>query len=307
MLTKLTEWDSRPDHLRAMAYEWCSVLCKNYPNLKNGKELLFLSLEIGFRGLDLQCLWGDVQPFHTKHFKHMAKIVFKNGNDEVVADFLQAWATCSFVRGSSELPGALARHLTRHEHVAYTTSLRLRRLTVHSIGCLGFRPFELAGVERFTMLLDHLGVGADDMSDTNSQGRWLSLLVDVVKSPEGWQSLGLSYWELIPELGAAMVGFICPNNQNLQVMVSLEEQQDWDRLECWVCFVWPLHRPEINAVPENLERMTLSLLRQRPGVAKKLERWLRSPYMGDVSKCLEFLREICERAGLEAASWPDTL
>ena len=52
MLIELAKWDNRPNCLRERAYKWCSAICEIYPEPGDGKELLLLSLEIGFRGLN---------------------------------------------------------------------------------------------------------------------------------------------------------------------------------------------------------------------------------------------------------------
>jgi len=307
MLFELAKWESRPNCLRAMTYEWCSVICDEYPSLRDGEELLFLSLEIGFRGLDPRYLWKDARPVHSKHYQHMADIVFNRGGDEVIADLLQAWITHSFSQRPPKLLKSWVMHLIRLERAAFT-SKRLRRLAIHSVERLGFRPFKQVGVEVFAALLDRLGVGVDDLSDANSRNGWLGLLLGVVQFPDGGRFLGYQYWELIPELAATMGWFsYFPAGYEARIMVSLEEEQEWDMLECWVGFVWLLRRPKIHSMPEDLERVTLLLLRRRSGVAERLERWLQRSPIHDTLECLESLRWICELAGLGATPRQDTL
>lgn len=78
MFTELTKWDDRPDHLRVMAYGWCSAIRKEFPGPVDGKELLLLSLEISFRGLDFRYRRIEVRPIHMKLHQHMAHIVFNS-------------------------------------------------------------------------------------------------------------------------------------------------------------------------------------------------------------------------------------
>ena len=307
ILFELSKWDARPNYLRAMTYEWCSVICEEYQSLRDGEELLFLSLEIGFRGLDPRCSWKDARPVHSKHYQCMADIVFNSGDDEVIADLLQAWITHSFFKRSPKLLKPWAKHLIRLQHVA-SASQRLRRLAIHSIERLGFHPFKQVGVEVFAVLLDRLGVGVDDVSDANSRNGWLGLFLGVVQSPDGRRFLGYPYWELIPELASTLGWFsYFPAGYETQIMVSLEEEREWDTLGCWMGFVWLLRRPKVNAMSEDLERATLLLLRQQPSVAKKLERWLQRSPIHYTPECLDCLRWICKRAGLEAASRQGTL
>ena len=205
-----------------------------------------------------------------------------------------------------------------HNEANFSFSQRLRRLAVHSIVFLGFdhlpHLFEPAGVEGFAVLLDHLGIGIDDVLGMYDKSKLLLLLTEVARSTEGRRSLSYPYWELIPELalGAAQDGtingpwlnhFLSPErripgsiNYEVRVTVSLEEEQEWDKLECWMGFVWFILRPKIDSTPEDVERVALSLLRQRPSAAKKLERQLQRVTLRDTPKCLEYLLQVCDRA-----------
>ena len=91
VLLRLAEWDARPNLLRATVYEWCSAICEEYPDLGNTKELLFLSLRIGFHNLDSPQFWTRLTLVHTKHHWRMVDVVFNGGDNEVVGDFLCAW------------------------------------------------------------------------------------------------------------------------------------------------------------------------------------------------------------------------
>jgi len=91
LLLELAEWETRPNCLREMSYKWCSEISKGYQGLEDGEELLFLSLKIGFRGLDVRRRWSDTMLVHTRHHRYVGDIVFNNGDAEIVADLLQAW------------------------------------------------------------------------------------------------------------------------------------------------------------------------------------------------------------------------
>jgi len=329
ILAELTTWDTRPDYLRAAAHEWCSVISKNYQKINDGEELIFHCLEIGFRGIDFEYRWPDAWPrtqlTYTKHYQHIADIVSNGGSDETIADLLQAWIIHSHANVSLGLLKPWATLLIRLGRVA-PTPRRLRLLAIYSVLFLGFQlgfnMVELAEVEEFVMLLNRLGIGIRDIPAGRNRCRLLVLLLEVIQSHKGRQSLSYSYWELIPELALSLavpqggcleyhwLGISQPPdgrlpesiNYVMRVMVSLEEEQEWDRLECWMGFVWFVLRPKIDSILEIVERLTLSLLRQRPGVAEKLEQRLQRVTLRDTSECLECLRQVCERAGLEAAS-----
>jgi len=303
MLLELAKWENRPNCLREMSYRWCSAISKGYQGLEDGEELLFLSLKVGFRGLDVRYHWTDTGLVHTRHHRYVGDIVFNTGDDEVISDLLQAWTSPDPFNTSYNLLTTWPQHLIHLQH-AVSTSQRLRRLVIRSVELLGFQQVGQVGVEEFTALLDRLSVGIDDM---DSKNEWLILLLYVVRFPEGRRTLPYPYWELMVEL-AINKSWIRddPIDYDLQVMLSLEEEEEWDALECWNGFVWFLRCPKVDAMPEDLERTMLSLFRQRPGAAKKLERWMQRSSVPQVPECLECLRRICEQGGIEVASRQDT-
>ena len=309
MLLELAEWDNRPNCLRTMAYEWCSAICEAYEGLWNGGKLLFASLKVGFRGLDIQNYFAYQELVHTKHHRDMAKIVFNGGDDEVIADLLQAWTGAYHDSDMHELLGladTLPRLFIRHQH-QISTSRRLRLLVIHSVGYLGPEQVEQVGMEEFTELLDCLSVGIDDMDwlrGPSGSDSWVHLLSYVIESPQRRRSLPHPYWELMIELLLA-VGYTeywDRFDDDLRIMLSLEEEEEWDKLECWTGSVWLRRRPGIYTIREDLERVTLSLFRRRPGAVQKLEQWLER---SRASESLECLQLICKREGIEVVSWQD--
>jgi len=52
MLKALAGWEQHPSSLTTMAYKLCPVISKNHLSSTDGKELLFLSLEVGFHHLN---------------------------------------------------------------------------------------------------------------------------------------------------------------------------------------------------------------------------------------------------------------
>lgn len=171
ILLELAKWDSRSICLRERAYEWCSTICKIYPDLEGGKELLFLSLEIGFRDLDFQHRTIDMRLVHTEHHQSMVDFVFNSGDDEVIADFLQAWTSTGDSYTSHESLGTCAPYLINLQHVA-SASERLQRLVKRSVELIDIQEFEQIGVGEFAGLLDHLSTG---VNNTISHCKWLQL------------------------------------------------------------------------------------------------------------------------------------
>ena len=301
VLHELVKWDSRSNQLRERAYEWCSAICKTYPDLEDGKELLFLSLKIGFRGLDFRHPLADITLDHTEHHRRMVDVVFNSGDDEVIADLLQAWGSTGFV--IPELLAACARCLIDLWHVP-SASQRLRRLVIRSVKFIGFQEFERVGVKEFAELLGRLNIGANDV---DHPFQWLEIFVSIVRFPQGRRSLPHSYCKLMVELTIAWPWLSSGLDDYERVMVSLEEEEEWDILEYWAGVVWILRRPKIGEVPEDVERVTLSLFRQRPDAIQKLEQWLRRSTADGSLECVECIQWICERGGLGMAPRQDTL
>ena len=165
MLLELAKWDNRSNCLREKAYEWSSAICEIYQDLEDGKDLLFLSMEIGFRGLDFRHRRVDVRLVHTKHHRRMVEIVFNSGDDEVIADFLQAWTSTSHSHTPHGSLDACAKYLIGLQHVA-SASQRLQRLVVRSVELIDFQQFEWIGAEEFAVWLDRLSIG---VNSPNSQ------------------------------------------------------------------------------------------------------------------------------------------
>ena len=59
------------------------------------------------------------------------------------------------------------------------------------------------------------------------------------------------------------------------VMNSLEEAEEWGKLECWLGGIWVVWPPEVQSVltEEDLTRVTLALVCRRPNALRKLEQW----------------------------------
>ena len=272
-----------------MAYEWCSVICENYTGLADGNKLLFLSLEIGFRHLDYRNPQMEARITHTELHNRMVDIVFEGGNDEVVADLLHAWT--SYPPGPSL--GKCARHLVGLR----PTSQRLRRLVIRSIELIDPQEFE-AVAEDFLRLLNHLHVAVGDM---DGGGPWGNLLTCIIQHPEGVLHLSHPYWELLVELffsGSLLQREGITWSQD--IMENLEEGQEWDKLESWMCLVWMAWPPEGGETTErDLGHVTLSLFRQRPGAVQKLVLWVKRWNKKCHQDVPESFRWICDLARLK--------
>ena len=272
-LRDLAKLEVRPACLTDFAYEWCSAIYGNRENFEDWETLLLACLETGFRHLDPWRWFTDISLTHTEHHPGLADVVFKSQKTEAIADLIHTWILDD---NFSDLEATLVdictgRLVGLHNLVQF--SPRLRRLVILFIERVSYEGFRGVGVEKFVELLDHLHVTVEDMDRKHS---WTSLLLDVIRSPEGTQHLPHWCWELLVELAVSGPWLLDPEDVNcLEITKSLTEAQEWGKLECWIGSVGML--PElpdfVGVAEEDLESSMLLLFRQRPGAAQKIERW----------------------------------
>ena len=119
-----------------MAYEWCSVVCKNYSSFWYGEDLLLLSLQIGFRHLNPEGHQIRAQLIHTEHHQEMAANVFGSRDQEAIADLLYAWTSSSGSHGPYPSLSICAKYLVG---LYQPLSPRLRKLIIHTIEFIGYQ------------------------------------------------------------------------------------------------------------------------------------------------------------------------
>jgi hypothetical protein len=270
-LRDIVKLEARPLRLTRIAYEWCSAIYANREKFEDWESLLLVCLELGFRPLDPWGRYTDVALTHTEYHRGLVDVVFKSQKSEAVADLLQALTTgFRLPEELGELVGNRIGDLVNlHNLVPF--SPRLRQLVIRFIGIAGYRRFEGAGVERLVELLDYLHVTVEE---ADSGYGWLSLLLGVIRSSEGIQRLSHQYWELLVELAVAAPRWLrFEDIPGHEITESLIDAQEWGKLECWIGIEWVF--PKLTGITEeDLEYLTLLLLRQRPGAARKLEEWM---------------------------------
>lgn len=254
-----------------MAYGWCSVVCESYSNLADGKNLLLLTLEIGFRHLNPHHDRVEAELTHTEYHQALVGIVFENGDCEVIGDLLHAWTSKSDFHESHPSLATCAGHLISL-HNLQPFSSRLRRLVVRSIELTGYQGFGQVGFEGFVQLLNNLNV---DFQDMDNGFQWAMLLMNTLQSPEGIQC-SPQYWQLLVELTLPLSLFLrsyC--SYDPQTIGFLKEAQAWDKLECWVGVIWMIWPPGIGGTTEeDLEHMMQLLFHQQPTAFQKLNQWM---------------------------------
>ena len=249
-------------------------------------RLLPITLEIGFR---LAAPGHSNQPTpdmkHPPHHEQMFKIAFSSDDDEVIADATWAW----IASGDHGPPSSLVDHLNERVGKDEPFSPRLRQACICGIECTLDTELEEPRLET-VRLLNHLNV---DMDDVARGHEWEMLLVGVIRSPTGLESLPSHYWYLLDKLVSARVEGVIFAPRDTEVMGSLEKAEDWEKLEVWLVSVWLSTNVPSDSTPmEDVLRVTLNLLTQRPSALPRFEGLCTtvSPWLGID------LREVCKQA-----------
>jgi hypothetical protein len=295
LLDTFLAWEIQPLCLTPMAYQWCSAISENIerfgrdgidpgglpPSHGGGVSLhlprqgdsnpyaalLFTTLAIGFRQIDLNCISSDIRLTHTRYHEMMFESAFASEDDDVIADVVSVWVVDPLVTPS----GSCTRRLVKLTERERPFSPRLRRMIVCAIQ--GHWPMELeaAGLE-LVLLLNRLEVDVEDVGDTVSRLYWVSLLAGVLRSSVGWEHLSSRYWLLLGKL--VSMGARPPprsHGSDMEIMRSLEDAEDWEKLEVWLLTVWGSWYTG-DAVPmEDVERATIKLFLQQPTSVPRFE------------------------------------
>ena len=300
MLSDLASSETQTTHLTELAYEWSSVVCKNYSSFEEGKDILLLSLEIGFRHLDPE--WIDAKLIHTEHHQKLADIIFKSENGDAIADLLHAWTSRSTSHVACTSLNICVEHLIGLYYL-YPLSSRLHNLIVHAIQLISYEAIKQVRVEEFVRLLNNLHIGVGDIEDGEM---WMKLLLDIIQSDRGIQDLSHPYWELLVELAVSWQWNLEKKIYSPHIMMSLEDAKEWDKLECWIAFIWMSWPSEGDktADVEDIRRVMLSLFHQRPGAIQWLEQKWRHKLMwteNNLQHIPELFQQICKQGHIEAA------
>ena len=293
-LLYLAKLENRPWWLAQMAYEWCALIWKNRQSCVDWEDLLFLSLEVGFRSLDPLKRWYLADLTHTEHHRELAGAVFKSNRPEAIADLLWALTVCDDRGPAVKLFSICKEHIVDLQiNIPAPFPPRLQRLVMDSIALIGYKGFEEVGTERFVGLLNLLHIGVEE---TIIPIEWNSILLETAQSSEGCRHLTIQSWELLVKLTTSRPWRLSDTVYTPCVASSLLAAQEWDKLECWMGVVWMMWPPEIGDVPEDLERSTESLFRQRPGAVTKLTRWMEEWSRGREADVPESFERFCQRA-----------
>jgi len=164
------------------------------------------------------------------------------------------------------------------------------------------QQFEQVGVEGFIKLLNDLQVSTKDLTHEYEPG-WVELLIDTIQSSEKIQHLWISYWELLAGLVVDWRHRLVDRTYNPQIMISLQDAKEWDKLVCWIGVVWLVWPPEGGKTTgEDLELAMLLLFHQLPGALQKLEEQMEqwSGWIGIPESFKQICKQVHDKAAQQA-------
>jgi len=276
------------------------------------KDLLSTMFEIGFRLARLGHGQPAIRLDHTSHHSRMFEVAFSSNDDEVIADAVRTW----IVNSDCTPAGLLVGYFSERVESTRPFSPRLRQMVIRAICRTRSSELIMSALET-VRLLDRIEPDVDDVEDERG---WINLLVGVIRSPVGFNNLSHHYWRLLGELTLTMHAAVGPDRvdvrdhgghavavRDMEVMRSLEEAEDLEKLEVWMGILWLLLWPTflgpglVSNVPtpepmECIEQATLKLSLRQPSALQRFER-LHSMYGHTKS-----LRRICKRARAERLS-----
>ena len=305
----LLGWGNKPEYLIPMAYRWCFAISKKirerWGDEHTSEELpcyhygtiLFLSLAIAFRHIGSKRVFLRDRLSRTPHDERMFHIIFTRGDDDAISDALYV----GIVDDKATSSGSCTRRLLKLTERDRPFSPRLRWTILHFVQ---ERWYSILGeaVLEFVCLLNNLEVSVGEVGDA---GRgWVRLLIKVLLTPVGQMRLSSHYWLLLGNLISVFPEACSAVDRQTEVTKSLEETQNWEKLETWMLVVWWSVYRRSDPIPiQDIERATLTLFRQWPSAILKFEGLLEnhtqfnSPPLFNTYK--DVLRRICDQARAE--------
>jgi hypothetical protein len=311
-LEELLAWGNRPEYLIPMAYRWCSAVSKKIRERRGDEptpedlsssdywnhygHILSLSLAIAFRYIGSEDVNLHGRLSHTLHDEWMLDVIFTRGNDDAIADAVYV----VIVDEEATPPGSWAHRLLKLAERSRPFSPRLRWTILYFIRRWGYSEVRAAELE-FVCLLNNLEVGVGEAGDAGRE--WMGLLIYVLLMPMGQERLSSHYWFLLENLISTVHQMRSAEDRQTEAMKSLEEAQDWEKLETWMLVVW-WSKYNSDPVPiQDIERATLTLFRQRPSAIPRFENILENRTQIRFSSLFneyeDVLRRICDQVRAE--------
>ena len=296
-LCTLVHSEKRPPSLAREAYDWCAMIWENRQSYEDWETLLLLSLEVGFRHLDLSYLWASLNFTRAEYPQELIDTILNGKNSEAIADLICALCVADH---SCQLAFSVCANyvVDRPNDATGTFPSRLREVVSLCVEPGGFGALKYMGRARFVKLLNRLHIGIEDVTVPSRFTTWTTILLKIVWSPEGVRHLAIQSWELLANLATS--GFSKSTTYKPDVTASLLEAEEWDKLECWMGVVWMAWSPGPGITVKDLEHTTTLLFHHRPGSVDKLTGWMERWSKECNADVPEAFQQICERAHTSA-------
>jgi len=274
--------------------------------LHNYMDLFCKTLEIGFRLARPGRDWPAIRLDHT-----LFEVAFSSTDDEVITDAVYTWIADSDCTSNS----SLARYLAHRVEQPKPFSPRLRQAGIYAISCAWNSQLIVPAPETVHLLnrleadMDMDEMGREEMAGGMMEGivNWVNLLVSVIRSPTGFESLSSHNWRLLSELVWTMGFDKDLVERDVEVMRSLEKVEDWEKLEVWMEIIWMAlgyltsgdSMGEVST-PESIqdiERVTLKLSLRQPSALQRFENLCTNGTVWE--EHMQKLEGICKRARVE--------
>ena len=309
LLEFLAAWAQRPAGLAPLAYQWCSVIADaakelqadGGTNTRQARQRLRLQdPEIAERGFDN--VGPGFDPFRQNSspsgsptnavlsdYTHLLSIAleigFTNDNDN---DHGGAGGGRPHPRRRPHHHDAVRPQREDTEH-----SSGLRQVAISTIERVGLGESVDPGLG-IAQVLNHLNIDEDDVADKSG---WATLLVKVIRSPQGAEDLSSHCWHLLDRWMLTGNLTVSPAKGDLKVVESLKGAGKWEELGVWMVIMWS--SPTESSIPdtelmERIEEATRELLLHQPSVLQRYENLSESGQLH--RSCKVKLGRICEQA-----------
>ena len=262
-----------------MAFAWCAAICEEIEDDGQCASLIYPVFRVGFSCFTRDEIQFEVDYIPTVH--QMVDLVFERVDYEILADALYVWTSQGNYNNCDRLLGPCAGHLVELAQADREFPPRLGQAIIRVINLVDF--VERVGVERFVGLLAHLEVGIDDI--TTARDNWATLILEIIASEVGREQLPFRYWELLVQLSRNFSGELRSVLCDGEIIGSLEEEEEWEKLECWLGAVWIVqYRSEDEPEVEVIIQATAALLQRIPKAAQRLKGWVADSEEGSFAR-----------------------
>ena len=256
--------------LTEAAYQWCDMLWERARQYSDWEPLLLLSLEVGFRHFHPDS-WGSLRLPRAKYHEKFIPTILNTKNSEAIIDL----ACASYMVGNFNQGLMVCDHYIAMDIEPFAPSEkadRLRKVFSACVGLSGVGAFEVVGERSFVNLLNCLHIGLDDLIVPAKTTEWAAVLLAIIESPKEFGPLTIGPWRLLTEL--ATLGVRESPTYRERVIEYLMGEEAWDKLECWMGFVWMACPPGPRDTMTVFDHAMTSLFDKRRSAAEKLNQWM---------------------------------